>query len=575
MTTMVGLYVEFKSKSKEIDDTFRKMNREMSDLKGKQNQVSNGFENMSKRIGTAFKALVGAFAVKQIYDGLSGLIGKMSEVAESIDKVTDAARGLGIPAQSLQRLGYAASLSGVGMTELEGQLKKMNLSIGQAMNGNESMVDSFNKLGLSMSDLQGKDLDQQFLMIAEALGKVQDKNLQAAMGAEIFGRNYTQALSLVRDGITKNVGEFDKLGLALTDSQRAAVDAMGDSQNRLGAIWEGFSQKIVAYVAPAFEKLTTWIGDTITKFGGIDEVAQKFARAIVDGVKWAINALNGLLNTIDGLYARMIKMQIFAKEAAQGASKYDLVSAIYEKSSGTTGGADRQQQRSEDLQGLYKQLQEVEKATSDRKNFLKPVSDLIQSESDKIGTAMTSYIEPIKKAGEATNTFAENAIKAAKGVETAVDGLLKSAGQDKIKEALGLNKNTENDESLNRQIREIFSKSMLGTGGREWSGTFNGKTISGKDNTAAEDLTALESNVRGKFTNPEDSGNLARYMGAIAELKNFVSKIDPSSNKVKVEVDVKASEDFITKVSVSQELQKAMQKQVSDMTAKAAKMGAK
>lgn len=573
MATMVGLYVEFKAKSNEVDQTFKKMQGEIDKLKGKQKDITSGFGSMVGRVKELGMSILnfGKWVAIGISAAAAGVWVMMNHIAESIDKVTDSARGLGIGAGDLQKLAFAAKQSGVEFDSLEMALSKMNLTLASVFSGSTKLQ------GLDVSGLKGMDTDEQFVSIVKALEGMTDKSAQASAAFEIFGKSYKEVLKIARDkGLLESIKDFQNLGLAITDSQRVAVDAFGDSQNKLSAIWQGFTQKVVAYAAEPFAKMIDWISDTITEMGGIDSAAQKFAKAIVEAVRWAVNGLNSLVNMIDGLYARMLKIQIFAKETANNApDPLAITKAIGEKYGVLEqgGAAQRQLDRSTELPNLYKQLAEVEKNIEARKDFLKPLVDTLDTEKNKIGTALDSYIEPITKANKATTDFASAATDATKKVNSAIESMTEQAGQDKLKKALGLNKENTGSQAFDNQIKDIYLKSVLGTGGTTQTGIFNGQEITNKVSTAADDIKSLEADIRAKYAN--DSGNLIQYLGAINELKTFVSKMEPSQNKVKVDIEVKAEDGFLVKVTQSGEFENALAKGLNAALSGAARMGAK
>lgn len=580
MATMVGMYVEFKAKSQEIDQTFKKVQGEIDKLKSKQADITGGFNSMTGKVKDLGLSILnyGKWVALSITAASAGIWIMLNKTAEAIDKVTDSARGLGVGAKELQSLAYAADLSGVSFESLETLIKKMGMSLGDAVNGSSSAKSAFNELGLSLDNLKSLSVPEQMDAIVTALGQVDDKTKQNSLAFAVFGKSMTDALSLARDGFSQNLGEFDKLGLALTDTQRTAVDAFGDSQNRLSAIWQGFAQKITAYVAEPFSKMIDWISDTILKMGGIDSAAQKFAKAIVSGVQVAVSAVSGLLDIIDGIYARMLKIQIFAKETALNApDPFFLGTAVLEKVGVYPEGAQAQRDwdRAQELPKLYKQLNTVEKASADRKNFLKPLSDLLDQESAKIGTAMESYIGPVNMATKAAKGFATATEEAAKKISTSIETMIQGAGQDKLKTALGLDKQSGGNEVLDGLIKDIYTKSVLGTGGYSSSGMFNGKQVGVKTTTASEDLKTLEEKARSMFTGREDTGDLGSYLGAISELKQFISKIDPASNRVKLDIEVKTEEGYLLKITESAQLKSAIKTGMEAVVSSAARMGAK
>jgi len=583
MTTMVGLLVEYKAKTSELDNAMMRMSKQLDEVKNRQKTVEDGFGHMHSSMSNGLQGILGWWKEIVAIIGAGILLHKFQEIAESIDKISKAAGVLGISVESFQRLSYVADLAGVSNDELSASFKKLQMSLGQGLQGSDKIAASFKILGLSMKDIQGKDIAEQYTIIAKALENVKDKNLQASVASTFFGKNYTSTLKMIRQDIGETTKEFDKLGLALSDSQAKAVEDFNDSETRLGAIWQGFSQKIVAFIAPAFEKILTFINDTIIKFGGIDAVAKKFSEAIVSGVQWAVEAINGLLNQIDSIYARMLKIRIFAAEINGGKSAipdpFVLTKALYEKFSGSTSFSESRGQSAGNLPNLYKQLHDVEQNIETRKDFLKPLIDVIQTDKDKISNVLESVIPNFRDTGKASNDLTDKMISAGKKVDDFLSNMIKSEGQSKLQKILGTDKatgksNEVDNEVWNNMIKDIYNKALNGSGGQVQTGTFNGKTISNRVSTAEEDLNRLKSAVQGYGSGGDVSG-IKGYIGAIDELTAFLKKLDPATNKVKVDIEVKTEEGFLLKVAQSAELQKQMQKEVMDIAQKAAKMGAK
>ncbi len=579
---MVGLYVEFKAKSTEIDNTFKKMEQQISSLQNKATKAKL-FDDVSKKARELSASILhyGKYVALGITAAGVGLGLLINKIAEDIDHVTDSARALGTSAQGFQALSYGASLSGVSIEAMEGSLRKMNMGIGQAITGNDELKQTFKSLGVSLESLQGKNMDQQFLIIADALGKIKDKNIQAAMAASIFGRSYSDVLNLVRDGVSDTVKEFDKLGLSLTDSQRVAVDAFGDAQTKLSAIFSGFSQKVVAYLAEPFEKVITYITDTITKMGGIDVAAQSFAKAIIGAVSFAVNSLNSLLNLIDSMYVRMLKIQAFGLEAKQSLETTNpLNSVVRAIDSGANATYNTNQtNRQKELGATYANIAEAEKTMKGRNNVLQPAVDILTKGAADMGTALQSTLVPFKTAAQSAAELAQANSLAAKKIEDTLSNFIKTSGQSKLQDVLGTNQKGETAQIVNKEwddlIRTIYDKALNGTGGQVQKGFVNGKGFTNRVATAGEDLTSLEDKVKAQSLGGNISA-ITGYIGALDELKAFLAKMDPNANKVKVDIEVKTEEGFILKIAQSQAMDQQMKKTLLDATSLNARaMGAK
>lgn len=297
-----------------ISELVTKLTVDNSSLTTGLNNATNKFNKFgtsaAKGLSSLRSKILGLGAAFGIALTPIGIFYSLRKIGEEVDKITDSARGLGIAGEALQRLGYTAELSGQNLQDVEMFLTRANKSIGEAAQGNRQFIETFAKLNINVRDLKGQALDKQFLTIASALGKVTDKNIQAAIAAEIFGRNYTSVLSVVRDGIDDNIKGFDQLGLGINESQRKAIDAFGDAQTRIGAIFQSLGQKITAYTAGSFAGIIKSVEDIIKKMGGMDAVAAKFSAAILGAAKVAIQAIKAVSNVIDNFKISGLENQI-------------------------------------------------------------------------------------------------------------------------------------------------------------------------------------------------------------------------------------------------------------------------
>ena len=322
MTESVGLLVEFKAKYDTVSKGFQEVSKGGQAVISQNKKVENSFTAIGTKATLGLKAAVGGFSLLSgaMLAGITGLYAFTGKIGETIDHVTDAARGLGVSAAEFQKLSYAASLGGVGINSIGDSLKKFNINVGQALSGNQDAIDSFKAIGVSVDQLKGKDLTQQFLLSATAAGNLKDKNQAAAASAAVFGRSYTDALSLGRDGIAENVKEFDKLGATLTESQRKAVDAFGDSKTKLSTIFDGFTQKVVADISPAFTQITEQVSQFIIASGGLDGVATKVGNTLTQVVNFTIDAVKGIGSIFGPILTELGGLIISAKSLANQVS---------------------------------------------------------------------------------------------------------------------------------------------------------------------------------------------------------------------------------------------------------------
>lgn len=305
MSETYGLLVEFKAKYDTVTKGFNDIAKGSQNIIDHNKKVSASFNDLTNHAKSGADTILNKWLGLGVALSAGGLIAFFNKTANSIDKITDSARGLGIAADELKKLKYGAELGGSSIEEIEGNLKKFNITLGKALKGNEEAAQSFKNIGISISDLKGKDLASQFITTATALANIKDKNIAAADGMEIFGKSYETALKLGRDGIAENIKEFDKLGATLTNTQRKAVDAFGDAKTKLNTIFEGFFEKVVAGSSPAFTKLVDQVSDFITTSGGIDGIAENVANKIKSIVDVSVDIFRGLIPIVNELFDKL------------------------------------------------------------------------------------------------------------------------------------------------------------------------------------------------------------------------------------------------------------------------------
>jgi hypothetical protein len=99
---------------------------------------------------------IGAAAVS----AAAGLFGIAKTTADAADAIKDTAIAMGISNDSLQRLGYAAQMSGASQEMLADGLRQLALAAVEAKDANSETAKSFRRLGVSATDSAGKMRDR-------------------------------------------------------------------------------------------------------------------------------------------------------------------------------------------------------------------------------------------------------------------------------------------------------------------------------------------------------------------------------------------------------------------------------
>lgn len=167
---------------------------------------------------------------------LAPLAKAVSAFKSTGDSIAKMARRTGVSVEALSEMGFAAEQSGSSLETLEGGLRRMQRTVGDAISGMQSAKDALAALGVSADMLQGLSPEQQFKVMADGLSRIEDPTLRAAAAMEVFGRSGTQLLPLVADG-AKGIEELQQqardFGLTITSDMGASAERLTDTLNIL------------------------------------------------------------------------------------------------------------------------------------------------------------------------------------------------------------------------------------------------------------------------------------------------------------------------------------------------------
>lgn len=196
----------------------------------------------------------GAAALAAVATGVGAAV---SSFVSAGSAVNDMAIRTGMAVDEIQKLGYAAKVSGADMDTVETGVRKMQKTITAAANGSKEAAASISRLGLSVSDLSSLSPDQQFNAIARAIGSIQNPTERAAAAIDLFGRGSgTRLLPMIQD-LDALKAKAAEVGGVMSGADVAAADALGDSWDTMTTAIQGVSNAIGTALAPA---LTTVLG---------------------------------------------------------------------------------------------------------------------------------------------------------------------------------------------------------------------------------------------------------------------------------------------------------------------------
>lgn len=157
---------------------------------------------------------------------------------EEIDAQAKIAERLHSTQEELAAVQLAGDLAGISIETFDKGIAKLGVRLGDARNGEEAAAKAFERLGLSVDELEQMSGVEQFLAVADAIAAIPSPSGQASAAVDIFGRSATEMIAVLRRGrdeIDDARGKVRQFGLALTEVQVDRIEAANDQLTLLSA----------------------------------------------------------------------------------------------------------------------------------------------------------------------------------------------------------------------------------------------------------------------------------------------------------------------------------------------------
>lgn len=184
-------------------------------------------------------------------------ISGLRQTADELDRTAKVSAKLGIAAENLSGLRFAAEQTGVAAGTLDMALQRMVRRVGEAANGTGEAVGALDELGLSAARLNSLSPDKQFSAIAGAMSRVNGQSDKVRLAFKLFdseGVSLVNTLKLGERGLKGMQREAEKLGSAISGDKLKKVEKFSDEMSRLDKLVGGLKSEIVINIAPAAAK---------------------------------------------------------------------------------------------------------------------------------------------------------------------------------------------------------------------------------------------------------------------------------------------------------------------------------
>jgi hypothetical protein len=276
---------------------------------GVKNSLDKGLRIASSKL-KAFGQSVASMGTKIAGVG-SAILGPMLaatyQFASFGDRIQKQALKIGIAAEALQELRFAADHAGVATEVLDKALIKLQKGIAEAAIGSGEATKVLAELGLDPKQLKAMPVAQQMGIIADRMQSVKSQADKIRIAMKLFEEEGVGLVTMMADGssgLAKMAEDARKFGLVLSqaDVDKAAelTDALSDVKNQ----FKGIMMQVGAALAPVFIDILNAIkpilADVIAWVQNNRKLVQIIAMvaAVLVGVGTAMVAIGGAISTI-------------------------------------------------------------------------------------------------------------------------------------------------------------------------------------------------------------------------------------------------------------------------------------
>lgn len=225
--------------------------------------------------------------------------------ADTGGELNDLSQSLGISAERLQELRYAAKQTGVENGIFDQGLRVLSRNLGDAFTKNKGPVfDVLEGMGVRLRGANGemRRTDDLLPEIADKLAAIRDPAVRAAAAQALLGRAGVKMLPMLLGG-SKGLAQFAararELGIVIDNDTIAAADEFGDQLDDMKSSLTGVRNVIGAALLPQLQKLVTRITDfTIRNRAKIQAFFDDFAAKMPERIDAAIKVLGDMRTAV-------------------------------------------------------------------------------------------------------------------------------------------------------------------------------------------------------------------------------------------------------------------------------------
>lgn len=287
----------------EMTDAANKSDNALDNMGDAAKDAASKSERLQK-IGTGIKAAgaaIGAVATTAAAAG-AAIVSMADDTAAAGDNVDKMSQKLGLSREGFQEWDFVLSQNGVDIDSFGTGMKTLVSNMDSANSGNATAIENFKKLGISVTDSNGK-LKSQEQMLNEtvtAFQKMEDGTEKSRLATELFGKQGQNLMPLL-NGEAGAVDDLKQkaqdLGMVMSDEAVTATVNYTDAMDALNRTVDGTKNKIMAELMPGMTGVIEGLTGMLAGTEGADQQLKTGINDILSSVQEMLPGLMSMVQT--------------------------------------------------------------------------------------------------------------------------------------------------------------------------------------------------------------------------------------------------------------------------------------
>ncbi len=279
--------------------------------------------SMTEKFKGTMEGLKGLLEVIGITLGVRELSRWIGEAIHGTAEVKNLADRIGLTTEQLQKMSYAAKLSGIDQASLTTYLGKLSENLAEvAITRAGPAADALRRLGLRAKELTLLSPAEAFTKVVAALDQIPNAMEKVKIAKEIFGKSGEGMVSLALQG-TERLKEMGMAatatGVALSAIDNAKLAEADDKMTELGMGISGVANQISVVLAP-------YITAVSDQFIAWMTTGVKTGSVIAQAMDWITVAIMGIADAAQIIQIVFTSLRSFVSQVVSWASQ--LIDAL-------------------------------------------------------------------------------------------------------------------------------------------------------------------------------------------------------------------------------------------------------